>query len=153
MFLRQSLVCKIVPPFFSINVLLYWTFTFFFLIINNGGSDDKEPACNAGDLNLIPGSGRSPGEGNNYPLHYSCLGNFRGRGDWQAIVQGAAKDQTWLNDWSHTYIFVRRKRLSWTRGKKSAFALGNHVCQFAFTISWTWLNSQFTCQLLLFHNL
>ena len=40
-----------------------------------GGSDSKEPACNAGDLGLIPGSGRSPGEGNGYPLQYSCLEN------------------------------------------------------------------------------
>ena len=38
-----------------------------------GGSDRKESACNAGDLGLIPGSGRSPGEGNGTPLLYSCL--------------------------------------------------------------------------------
>ena len=38
-----------------------------------GGSDGKESACNAGDLDLIPSSGRSPGEGNDYPLQYSCL--------------------------------------------------------------------------------
>ena len=61
-------------------------------IINNGGSDDKEPACNVGDLGSIPGSGRSPGEGNSYPLQSSCLGNFRGRGAWQATVHRAAKD-------------------------------------------------------------
>ena len=40
-----------------------------------GGSDSKESACNAGDLGSIPGSGRSPGEGNGYPLQYSCLEN------------------------------------------------------------------------------
>ena len=40
-----------------------------------GGSDGKESAYNAGDLGLIPGSGRSPGEGNGNPLHYSCLEN------------------------------------------------------------------------------
>ena len=40
-----------------------------------GGSDGKESACNAGDLGSIPGSGRSPGEGNGYPLQYSCLEN------------------------------------------------------------------------------
>ena len=40
-----------------------------------GGSADKEPACNAGDLGLIPGLGRSPGEGNGYPLQYSDLEN------------------------------------------------------------------------------
>ena len=45
-----------------------------------GGSDDKESACNAGDLGLIPGSERSPGEGNGYPLQYSCLENPLDRG-------------------------------------------------------------------------
>ena len=40
-----------------------------------GGSDGKESACNEGDLGLIPGSGRSPGEGNGNPLQYSCLEN------------------------------------------------------------------------------
>ena len=46
----------------------------------SGGSDSKEPACNAGNLGLIPGSGRSPGEGNVYPLQYSCLENSMDRG-------------------------------------------------------------------------
>ena len=41
-----------------------------------GGSDGKESACNAGDPGSIPGSGRSPGEGNGNPLQYSCLGNL-----------------------------------------------------------------------------
>ena len=39
-------------------------------------SDGKESACNAGDLGLIPGSGRSPGEENGYPLQYFCLENY-----------------------------------------------------------------------------
>ena len=47
-----------------------------------GGSDDKETACNAGDLGSIPGLGRSPGEGNGYPLQYSCLENSMDRGDY-----------------------------------------------------------------------
>ena len=45
-----------------------------------GGSDGIESACNAGDLSLIPGSGRSPREGNGYPLQYSCLENSMHRG-------------------------------------------------------------------------
>ena len=49
-----------------------------------GGSDGKESACNAGDLGLIPGLGRSPGEGNGNPLQYSCLGNSMDRGAWWA---------------------------------------------------------------------
>ena len=40
-----------------------------------GGSDGKESACNVGDLDLIPGLGRLPGEGNDNPLQYSCLEN------------------------------------------------------------------------------
>ena len=47
-----------------------------------GGSVGKESACNAGDLDSIPGSGRSPGEGNGYSLQYSCLGNPMDRGAW-----------------------------------------------------------------------
>ena len=49
-----------------------------------GGSDSKESACNAGDLSLIPGSGRSPGEGNGYPRQYSCLENPTDCGAWRA---------------------------------------------------------------------
>ena len=47
-----------------------------------GGSDGETSACNAGDLNLIPGSGRSPGEGNGNPLQYSCLENSMDGGAW-----------------------------------------------------------------------
>ena len=47
-------------------------------------SDSKESACNVGGLGSIPGLGRSPGEGNGYPLQYSCLGNPMDRGTWQA---------------------------------------------------------------------
>ena len=43
-------------------------------------------AGDAGDTGLIPGLGKSPGEGNNFPLQYSCLRNPMGRGDWQATV-------------------------------------------------------------------
>ena len=56
-----------------------------------GGSDGKESACNARDLSLIPGTGRSPGEGNAYPLQYPCLENFLGRGAWRAAVHGVAE--------------------------------------------------------------
>ena len=45
-----------------------------------GGSDNKESACNAGDWDSIPGSGRSPGERNGSPRQYSCLENSMGRG-------------------------------------------------------------------------
>jgi len=58
------------------------------------GSDGKESACSAGGLGSIPGSERSPGEGNSNPLQYSCLGNPIDRGAWWAPVHGAAKSLT-----------------------------------------------------------
>ena len=53
-----------------------------------GGSDDKESVCNAGDPGSVPGSGRSSGKGNGYPLQYSYLKNTTDRGAWLAIVNG-----------------------------------------------------------------
>ena len=47
-----------------------------------GGSEGKESICNAGNSDSIPGWGRYPGEGNGYPVQYSCLENFMDRGDW-----------------------------------------------------------------------
>ena len=51
-----------------------------------GGSEGKASACNAGDPGSIPGSGRSPGEGNGYALQYSCLENPMDRGAWWATA-------------------------------------------------------------------
>ena len=61
-----------------------FTFTFTF-------QDDKESACSARDLGLITGSGRSPGEGNGYPLQYSCLENSMDRGARWVTVHGVAE--------------------------------------------------------------
>ena len=66
------------------------------------GSDGKESACSAGDFGLIPGSGRSPGEGNGNPLQYSCLEKSISRGTWWTTAYGVAKSQTQLND-SHRH--------------------------------------------------
>ena len=63
-----------------------------------GGSDGKESACNAGDMGLIPGLGKYPGEGIGYPLQYSCLENSMDRGAWWALFYGVTKSQTWLSD-------------------------------------------------------
>ena len=63
-----------------------------------GGSEVKASACNAGDSGSIPGSGRSPGEGNGNPLQYSCLENSIDRGTWWATVHGVTKSQTQLSD-------------------------------------------------------
>ena len=61
------------------------------------GSMGKESACNAGDtgdVGLISGLGRSPGEGNGYPLQYSCLENPMDKGAWQDTDHAVAKRQT-----------------------------------------------------------
>ena len=63
-----------------------------------GGSAGKESACNAGDLGLIPGLGRSPGEGKGYPLQYSGLEN-----SMDCIVHGVAKSRTLLSDFHFTW--------------------------------------------------
>ena len=59
-----------------------------------GGSDGQESTCNAGDLGLIPGLGRSPGEGNGNLLQYSCLGNPMDGGVWWGTVYRVAKSWT-----------------------------------------------------------
>ena len=80
---------------------IYNLFIYNLLFIFPGGSDGKESACNAGDLGLIPGLERSPGEGNGNPLQYSCLEHFTDRGAWWTTVHGVAK--------------------SWTQGSNSCF--------------------------------
>ena len=62
------------------------------------GSDGEEFTCNAGDLGSVPGLGRSPGEGNGYPLQYSGLGNSMEGGARWATVYEVAKSQTPLNN-------------------------------------------------------
>ena len=59
------------------------------------GSDGKESTYNVGDVGLIPGLGKSLGEGNDNPLQYSCLENSMDRGAWKAvIVHGVTESQT-----------------------------------------------------------
>ena len=70
-----------------------------------GGTDGKEFACNAGDLNSIPGSGRSPEEWNGNPLQYSCLENPMDRGAWRATVHEVVKSWTRLSN-QHTHQLI-----------------------------------------------
>ena len=63
-----------------------------------GGSGSKASACNVGDLGLIPGLGRSPEEGNGYPLQYSCLDTSVDRGAWRTVVHEVTKSWTQLSD-------------------------------------------------------
>ena len=66
-------------------------------LINTGlpcSSNSKQFACNAGQRDSIPGSGRSSGEGNGNPPQYSCLENPMDRVDWRTTICGVAKSQT-----------------------------------------------------------
>ena len=81
-----------IPPFFVLFLcpewLLrfpYWDFGFLWWL------SGKESACNAGDLGLIPGLGKSPGEGNGNPLQCSCLGNPMSRGAYWTTVHWVTK--------------------------------------------------------------
>ena len=82
------------------------------------GSAGKESACNVGDLDLMPGLGRSPGEGNSYPLQYSGLEN-----SMDCITHGVATSQTRLSDfhfqkfivWSQSLVAEKGKNLSATQ--------------------------------------
>ena len=72
----------------------------------SGGSDGKAFAYNVGDPGSIPGSGRSPREGNGNPLQYSCLENPMDGGDLWATVRGVTKSRTQLSDF--TFHLSRR---------------------------------------------
>ena len=93
MFLSQYFECCLCAR----NLATYSIFVLGF----PGGSDGKEPTCNAGDLGSIPGSGRSLGEGNGYPLQYSGPENSMDRGAWRPTVHGVAKSQTRLSKFLH----------------------------------------------------
>ena len=69
------------------------------------GSDRKASVYNEGDLGLIPGSGRIPGEGNGNPLQYSCLENPT---DGEPGVHGVAKSRTGLSNFTFTFMILAK---------------------------------------------
>ena len=88
---------------FSYRIKFSLWFIFFYDLFP-GGSDRKESTCQAGNSSLIPGLGRSPGEGNGNPLQYSYLGNSMDRGAWWATVYGVAKSRI-PAEWPRLYIW------------------------------------------------
>ena len=70
-------------------------------------SEVKASVCNSGDLGSIPGSGRSPGEGNGNPLQYSCVENSMEGGAWSATVHRVAKSQTRRSDFAFTFTVLQ----------------------------------------------
>ena len=86
--------------FTLLNTVLCWRVDF------HGGSDGKESTSNAEEPRSIPRSGKSPGEGNSYPLQYSCLENSMDRGAWWVTVQGFPKSQTLSHAHSEEYSAI-----------------------------------------------
>ena len=76
-----------------------------------GGLVVKNPPINAGGLGLIPGLGRSPGEGNGYWLQYSCLENPMDRGAWQATVHGVTKSTATVHGIGHDLVNNNNKTI------------------------------------------
>ena len=72
-----------------------------------GSSDCTEFACNAKDLGSIPGLGRSPGEGNHYPLQYYSLENSMERGAWWATAHGVTNSWTQLSSFHRAYLVAQ----------------------------------------------
>ena len=77
------------------------------------GSDGKEPACNVGDLDSVPGLGRSPGEGHGNPLQYFCLENPMDGGSWRATLHVVTERWTQLSTAQQhsTSIFTLHARI------------------------------------------
>ena len=103
------------------------------------GSEVKVSACNAGDLGLIPGSGRSPREGNDNPLQY-CLDNPMDRGAWWATVNRVAKSWTRLSNFTFTFhfLFTHSSVLAW-RIPWTIETMESHGVQWV-AVSQTWLS-------------
>ena len=98
LWLHPLILSGVLSPLISSSILsTYWP----------GGSDGKASVYNEGDLASIPGLGRSPGEGNGNPLHYSCLENPRDGGAWCAAVYGVTQSRTrlkWFSSSSSNYL-------------------------------------------------
>ena len=102
-FLVYSQSCLTITIIWSQNI---------FITPSPGGSDGKESPCNEEDLSSIHGSGRSPGEGNGYPLQYSCLENSMARGAWAGGLPFMGLQRVG-HDWAtNTFIFWSPQRNS-----------------------------------------
>ena len=95
------------------------------------GSDEKESACNAGDLGSIPGLGRSREESNGYSLQYSCLENSMDRGAWQATAYGVAKR-----------VFAKGWDIHWVRQTENGFSRTSFTFQRCIISRWQWLGTR-----------
>ena len=87
------------------HCLLQWLANGFYIMGFSGDSYGKESACSVGDLGSTLASGKSPGEENGNPHHYSCLGNYMDKGAWQATVDGL---QRVGHNWATNTVYKMR---------------------------------------------
>ena len=134
-----SLVAQLVKNLPAMEETPVWFLGQEDLLEKEGGSDDKESACNVGDLGLIPGLGRSPGEGNGYPLQYSGLENHMDRGGWQATVHGVTESDVteWFSYYNRILIlhhfqtfFSHQSRVEWGTGYQRSERVKDHFWMF-----------------------
>ena len=105
-YLRCAALIKYTPDFSKLlqrnRIILY---NLMDILDFSGDLALKNLPANAGGEGLIPGSGRSPGEGNGNPLQYSCLENPMDRGAWWVTVSGLAKSGTRLNNTTKNGVY------------------------------------------------
>ena len=89
------------------------------------GSGSKAPVYNVGYPGSLPGSGRSPGEGNGNQLQYSYLENPMDRGAWEGIVHGVAKSWTRLSDFTFLSFSILAWEISWTEKPWAIGSIGS----------------------------
>ena len=100
---------------------------------------NKESDCNAGDAGLIPGWGRSPGEGHGNPLQYSCLENTMDSQTWWDRVHRVTKSQTQLRKFSmhatrHTHVGIINNHISTIAGNLACLKSGHMDIQYPFRL-------------------
>ena len=95
-----------------------------------GSSDSKKSACNAKDLGSIPGLGRSPREGNGYPLQYSCLENSMDRQSLAGYSPWVTKSQTWLSDQNCYCIKKELKKHVIPKRRVLSYVIGIHKIKY-----------------------
>ena len=103
----QALAWPYVVLKLTVSHFLYFTYDVPSAYQGFPGGSDKKSACSAGDLGSILGSGRSPREGNGYPLQYSCLENTMDRGAWQATVHCVAKSRIQLSNFTFCLVLSK----------------------------------------------
>ena len=99
-----------------------------------GGAAGEEPACAAGGLGSIPGSGRSPGEGKGYPLQNSGLQNPHGERTFRATVQGVAQSQTRQSAFIHWWGMLTVGRFGGSRARSINSKSPYFLLNFAVTV-------------------